>query len=63
MINNSLKSIKKGLVIGVLILITAMSSHADAKTLKLYALYSKEGVVTKGLFEAAEEIEKRTRFL
>ena len=60
MINNSLKSIKKGLVIGVLILITAMSSHADAKTLKLYALYSKEGVVTKGLFEAAEEIEKRT---
>lgn len=52
------RNIAKYLVIGVLLL--AVSSCAEAKTLKLYALYSQEGSVTKGLFEAAKEIKKRT---
>jgi TRAP-type C4-dicarboxylate transport system substrate-binding protein len=41
-------------------MLLAVSSCAEAEPLKLYALYSQEGVVTRGLFEAAAEIEKRT---
>lgn len=44
----------------MLVLLT-VCSYAEAKTLKLYALYSQEGEVTKGLFEAAKEIEKETK--
>ncbi|MDR1578868.1 MAG: TRAP transporter substrate-binding protein DctP [Synergistaceae bacterium] len=47
------------LMIGATLLL-ASGSCAEAKALKLYALYSQEGAVTKGLFEAVEEIEKRT---
>jgi TRAP-type C4-dicarboxylate transport system substrate-binding protein len=52
------KNITRYLVFVAMLL--AVGSCADAEPLKLYALYSQEGVVTKGLFEAAAEIEKRT---
>ena len=56
---SNFKKATKCLMVGVMLLL-AVSPFAEAKTLKLYALYSQEGSVTRGLFEAVEEIEKRT---